>query len=208
MDANKLIDTVNQLNNKLKDLDHKTAIKRQELSEINNNVSRSQQQLEKKAKELAELVENKLQQLHKIDDELLKQRSLLARMNGGKTPNQTNQNQTNHMTPQVAVNNVANMESNRHESSEDAPKGSIMENSLEDFIAQQFEKEFLVKYPKEPSLNLNERDFDKVLVIIREKMTRVDDPSIVVNDYLSSYSQTLNKDQIEILKKELNPFKK
>ncbi len=206
MDANKLIDTVNQLNNKLKDLDHKTAIKKQELVDINNNVTRSQQQLEKKAKELAEMVENKLQQLNKIDDELLKQRSLLARMNGGKTPNP---NQTNHLTtPQVAVNNVVNIESNGHESSEDAPRASIMENSLEDFIAQQFEREFLVKYPKEPNFSLNDRDFDKVLVIIREKMMRVDDPSTVVNDYLSSYSQTLNKDQIEILKKELNPFKK
>lgn len=201
MDINKLINVVNQLNTKLKDLEQKTAAKQQELVDVDNNIARSQQLLEQKAKKLTDQVEKKLQELNSLDDELLKRKALLSRMNG------SNNNQVVEEKPQVSNNN--GVEKNGHKLvKEDSPRTNIMENSLEDFISDQFEKEFLVKYPKEPNTTLNERDFDKVLVIIREKMMRTEQPSSIVDDYLSSYSQTLSKEQIDALRRELLPFEK
>ena len=201
MDINKLINVVNQLNTKLKDLEQKTAAKQQELVDVENNITRSHQLLEEKAKKLTEQVEIKLQEINNLDDELLKRKALLSRMNG------SNNNQVVEKKPQVAYSNGA-VNNGQKTVRDNSSRANVMENSLEDFIADQFEKEFLVKYPKEPNSNLNEQDFDKVLVIVREKMMRSDKPSNIIEDYLSSYSQTLNKDQIEALKKERLPFEK
>lgn len=87
MDIHQLIDTVAQLNTKLSDLEKIEIAKKQVIEDVNRDIVKSRQLLEDKAKGLEKTIENKLNSLKKLDDELLKSRALLAKLNKSQNLN-------------------------------------------------------------------------------------------------------------------------
>ncbi|MGL5078321.1 MAG: hypothetical protein ACRDBG_21190 [Waterburya sp.] len=207
MDINKLIDTVNQLNSKVKDLDEREASKKQAIENVNNEIVKSRLNLENKAKELEKKIEVKLNVLKNLDDELIKNKALLAKMNN--IPNAVDIIQNNDHPPADQNNNLKLEDASptilqETKVQEINPKPDFMNSSLEDFIVQQFQKEYQVKYPANSNFRLTDKDFAKVLSTIKEKAKPANNLSALIDEYLSSYSQTLNDSQIKILEQEKN----
>jgi hypothetical protein len=202
MDIHKLIDTVAQLNNKIKDLDKIEVSKKQVIEDINNEIAKSCLNLENKAKELEKEVEAKLSVLKNLDDELIKNRALLAKMNSSQNPVDISQVNGNASADQK--NNIKLEDASKATLQESKPKSDVMNGSLEDFIIQQFQKEYQVKYPANSNFRLTDKDFGIVLSTIKEKAKHSNNLSDLIDEYLSSYSQTLNDSQIKILEQERN----
>ena len=198
MDIHKLIDVVDKLNTKLSDLDKIEAAKKQVIEDVNRDIAKSRQLLEDKARGLEKVVENKLNELKKLDDELLKSQALLAKMN-----NTQNSNPPNTVDSKTQPRNNQATTKLDHEP-ETSLKGrklrpDIMNSSLEDFIAQKFQEEYKVKYPENDNFRLTDKDFETVLFAIREKAKQSNNLSEIIDEYLSSYSQTLLSSQIKVL---------
>jgi hypothetical protein len=202
MDIHKLIDTVAQLNNKIKDLDKIEVSKKQVIEDINNEIAKSCLNLENKAKELEKKVEAKLSVLKNLDDELIKNRALLAKMNSSQNPMDTDQGNGN--APVDQKNSIKLEDTSKTTLQESKPKSDVMNGSLEDFIIQQFQKEYQVKYPANSNFRLTDKDFAIVLSTIKEKGQHSNNLPALIDEYLSSYSQTLNDSQIKILEQERN----
>ncbi|MFM2311442.1 MAG: hypothetical protein RLZZ04_718 [Cyanobacteriota bacterium] len=202
MDIHKLIDTVAQLNSKIKDLDTIEASKKQVIEDVNNELAKSRLNLENKAKELEKKVEAKLNVLKNLDDELIKNKALLAKINSSQ--NSVDVDQGDDHAPADQKNNIKLDDSSKTILQESKPKSDLMNGSLEDFIVQQFEKEYQVKYPANSNFRLTDKDFSRVLSTIREKAKPSNNLSILIDEYLSNYSQTLNDSQIKVLEQEKN----
>jgi uncharacterized coiled-coil protein SlyX len=202
MDIHKLIDKVAQLNSKIKDLDKIEASKKQVIEDINNEIAKSRLNLENKAKELEKKVEAKLKVLKNLDDELIKNGALLAKMNGNQ--NSVDIAQVNDNSLADKKNNIKLEDTSKTILQESKPKADLMNTSLEDFIVQQFQKEYQVKYPANSNFRLTDKDFTIVLSTIKEKAKHSNNFSALIDEYLSSYSQTLNDSQIKILEQERN----
>lgn len=202
MDIHKLIDTVTQLNSKIKDLDDREASKKQAIENVNNEIVKSRLNLENKAKELEKKIEAKLNVLKNLDDELNKNKALLAKMNGNQ--NSVDIAQGNGHTSATPKNNIKLEDDSKTILQESKPKSDFMSGSLEDFIVQQFQKEYQVKYPANSNFRLTDKDFATVLSTIKEKAKDANNLSALIDEYLSSYSQTLNDSQIKIFEQEKN----
>lgn len=207
MDIHKLIDTVAQLNSKIKDLDEREVSKKQAIENVNNGIVKSRLNLENKAKELEKKIEVKLNVLKNLDDELIKNKALLAKINS--IPNAVDIVQNNNHTLADQNNNIKLEDASQTilqetKVQEINPKPDFMNSSLEDFIVQQFQKEYQVKYPANSNFRLTDKDFAKVLSTIKEKAKPSNNFSALIDEYLSSYSQTLNDSQIKILEQEKN----
>ena len=198
MDIHKLIDVVDKLNTKLSDLDKIEAAKKQVIEDVNRDIAKSRQLLEDKAKGLEKVVENKLNELKKLDDELLKSQALLAKMNNTQNSNHPNTIDSN---TQPGNNQATTKLDHEPETSLKGRKlrPDIMNSSLEDFIAQKFQEEYKVKYPENDNFRLTDKDFETVLFAIREKAKQSNNLSEIIDEYLSSYSQTLLSSQIKVL---------
>jgi prophage DNA circulation protein len=201
MDIHKLIDVVDKLNTKLSDLEKIEAAKKQVIEDVNRDIAKSRQLLEDKARGLEKVVENKLNELKKLDDELLKSQALLAKMNNTQNSNHPNTVDSNTQPG----NNQATIKLD-HEP-ETSLKGrklrpDIMNSSLEDFIAQKFQEEYKVKYPENDNFRLTDKDFETVLFAIKEKAKQSNNLPEIIDEYLSSYAQTLHSSQIKLLEQE------
>ena len=198
MDIHKLIDVVDKLNTKLSDLDKIEAAKKQVIEDVNRDIAKSRQLLEDKARGLEKVVENKLNELKKLDDELLKSQALLAKMNNTQNSNHPNTIDSN---TQPGNNQATTKLDHEPETSLKGRKlrPDIMNSSLEDFIAQKFQEEYKVKYPENDNFRLTDKDFETVLFAIREKAKQSNNLSEIIDEYLSSYSQTLLSSQIKVL---------
>lgn len=200
MDIHKLIDIVDKLNTKISDLDKIEAAKKQVIEDVNRDIEKSRQLLEDKARGLEKAVENKLNELKKLDDELSKSQALLAKMNS--TQNYNHSNIDRNTQP---GDNQANLKlDNQPETSLKGRKlrADIMNSSLEDFIAEKFQEEYKVKYPENDNFRLTDKDFETVLLAIKEKAKQSNNLSEIIDEYLSSYSQTLHSSQIKVLEQE------
>lgn len=200
MDIYKLIDTVDKLNTKLSDLTKIEAAKKQVVEDVNRDIAKSRQLLEEQAKGLEKIIENKLNGIKKLDDELLKSRDLLAQMNNRQNANYSN-----------VINNAPEADKAKIKPDNQAislqerqSKADLMNSSLEDFIAQKFQEEYKVKYPENDNFRLTDKDFEIVLSTLREKAKQSGNLPQIIDEYLSSYSQTLNNSQIKILEQEKN----
>ncbi|MGL5834403.1 MAG: hypothetical protein ACRC1Z_14380 [Waterburya sp.] len=202
MDIHKLIDTVAQLNSKIKDLDKIEVAKKQAIENLNNEIAKSRLNLENKAKELENKVEAKLSVLKNLDDELIKNKALLAKMNGSQ--NSVDVVQGNDHASADQKNNINIEDPSKTILQESKSKSDLMNGSLEDFIVQQFQKEYQVKYPASSNFRLTDKDFAIVLSTIKEKAKHANNLSALIDEYLSSYSQTLNDSQIKIFEQEKN----
>lgn len=202
MDINKLIDTVDKLNSKISDLDKIEAAKKQVIEDVNNEIAKSRLVLENKARELEKKVENQLNALKNLDDELLKNRALLAKMNSSQNSSYVDNNAE---TPLAENANTIKLDNEPEISQKERQsKANIMNGSLEDFIAQKFQEEYKVKYPKNSNFRLTDKDFETVVSTIKEKARQSGNLPQLIDEYLSSYSQTLNDSQIKILEQEKN----
>lgn len=201
MDIHKLIDVVDKLNTKLSDLEQIEAAKKQVIEDVNRDIAKSRQLLEDKARGLEKVVENKLNELKKLDDELLKSQALLAKMNNTQNSNPSDTIDSNTQPGNNQATTKLDLES------ETSLKGrklrpDIMNSSLEDFIAQKFQEEYKVKYPENDNFRLTDKDFETVLCAIKEKAKQSNNLSEIIDEYLSSYSQTLHSSQIKLLEQE------
>lgn len=198
MDIHKLIDVVDKLNTKLSDLEKIEAAKKQVIEDVNRDIAKSRQLLEDKARGLEKVVDNKLNELKKLDDELLKSQALLAKMNNTQNSNHPNTVDSN---TQPGNNQATTKLDHEPETSLKGRKlrPDIMNSSLEDFIAQKFQEEYKVKYPENDNFRLTDKDFETVLFAIKEKAKQSNNLSEIIDEYLSSYSQTLLSSQIKVL---------
>lgn len=203
MDIYQLIDTVAQLNTKLSDLDKIEIAKKQVIEDVNRDIVKSRQLLEDKAKGLEKTIENKLNGLKKLDDELLKSRALLAKLN-----NSQNLNSSGHINNNIpSEEQKTNIQSDNNQDTNlqsGQSRSDLMNTSLEDFIAQKFQEEYKVKYPENNNFRLTNKDFETVLSTIKGKAKQSDDLQKIIDEYLSSYSQTLTDSQIKMLEQEKN----
>jgi prophage DNA circulation protein len=200
MDIHKLIDIVDKLNTKISDLDKIEAAKKQVIEDVNRDIEKSRQLLEDKARGLEKTVENKLNELKKLDDELSRSQALLAKMNNTQNYNHAN----NDRNTQPGDNQANTKLDNQPETSLKGRKlrADIMNSSLEDFIAEKFQEEYKVKYPENDNFRLTDKDFETVLLAIKEKAKQSNNLSEIIDEYLSSYSQTLHSSQIKVLEQE------
>lgn len=203
MDIHQLIDTVAQLNTKLSDLDKIEIAKKQVIEDVNRDIAKSRQLLEDKAKRLEKTIENKLNGLKKLDNELLKSRSLLAKLN--KSQNLNSSGYTNNNIPSQEQKTNIQSDNNQDTNLQSGQsRADLMNTSLEDFIAQKFQEEYKVKYPENNNFRLSNKDFEIVLSTIKGKAKQSDDLQKIIDEYLSSYSQTLTDSQIKMLEQEKN----
>lgn len=203
MDIHQLIDTVAQLNTKLSDLNKIEIAKKQVIEDVNRDIVKSRQLLEDKAKGLEKNIENKLNGLKKLDDELLKSRALLAKLN--KSQNLNSSGYINNDLP--SEEQKTNIQSDNNQDTNLQPgqsRSNLMNTSLEDFIAQKFQEEYKVKYPENNNFRLTNKDFETVLSALKGKAKQSDDLQRIIDEYLSSYSQTLTDSQIKMLEQEKN----
>lgn len=203
MDIHQLIDTVAQLNTKLSDLNKIEIAKKQVIEDVNRDIVKSRQLLEDKAKGLEKNIENKLNGLKKLDDELLKSRALLAKLN--KSQNLNSSGYINNDLP--SEEQKTNIQSDNNQDTNLQPgqsRSDLMNTSLEDFIAQKFQEEYKVKYPENNNFRLTNKDFETVLSALKGKAKQSDDLQRIIDEYLSSYSQTLTDSQIKMLEQEKN----
>jgi hypothetical protein len=201
MDIHKLIDTVDKLNTKISDLDKIEAAKKQVIEDVNRKIAKTCQLLEDKAKGLEKTVENKLNLLKNLDDELLKSRALLAKMNNRQNSDYStvidgNTQPEGNQTP-IKSDNEPEISLKERKS-----RSEIMNSSIEDFISHKFQEEYKVKYPENDNFRLTDKDFETVLSTIRAKAKQSNNLSEIIDEYLSSYSQTLHTSQIKILEQE------
>ncbi|MEN9567510.1 MAG: hypothetical protein RLZZ69_2706, partial [Cyanobacteriota bacterium] len=202
MDIHKLIDTVDKLNSKISDLDKIEAAKKQVIEDVNNEIAKSRIVLENKARELEKKVENQLNVLKNLDDELMKSRALLTKMNGSQNSNYVDSNSIAAAALESNENSLGLDGEPEISQKERQSKANIMNGSLEDFIAQKFQEEYRVKYPKNSNFRLTDKDFETVVSTIQEKAKQSGNLPQLIDDYLSSYSQTLHSSQIKVLEQE------
>jgi hypothetical protein len=217
MDIHKLVDTVAQLDSKIKELDQIELSKKQVIENINNEIAKSCSNLEKKARELEIKVETKLNTLKNLDNELLKNKALLEKLisiqnyvdasasnfaNNSSSNGNGNNNNGNGLTKQE--DSATTEDTSKTVLQKTKSQSDFMNGSLEDFIVQQFEKEYQVKYPTDNNFRLTDKDFNKILSVLKEKAKTENNLAELINEYLSSYSQTLNDSQIKILEQERN----
>ncbi len=203
MDIHQLIDTVAQLNTKLSDLNKIEIAKKQVIEDVNRDIAKSRQLLEDKAKGLEKTIENKLNGLKKLDDELLKSRALLAKLNNSQNRNSSG-SINNDIPSEEQKTNIQSDNNQDTNLQTGQSRANLMNTSLEDFIAHKFEEEYKVKYPENNSFRLTNKDFEKVLSTIKGKAKQSNDLQKIIDEYLSSYSQTLTDSQIKVLEQEKN----
>ena len=200
MDIKQLISTVNKLNTKLSDLDKKLTGTRIELDDTNSKIAEAQQALEQKAQGLAKLIETKQKELENLNGELVTRQSLLAQMKSTKYPKAFDATKSKET---VEYNEQAG------EIRQDTdPEQEFIDNakdiSLEEYVVTRYEQEYGVKYPQFSGQYLSDNDFKKVLEKLKGQMQQVDNPSRIVEEYLTSHPDTVNSQQVEILKQEAN----
>ena len=200
MDIEQLITSLDRLKNKDNELEQKIDSKKRALDTINTEISKEKQRLEEKVKELARSVETKLKESEKIDNDLSTKSSVLARMQKARN---IQAEEAASKEPKGAVNGIIH-ENLRRDTSENEPlkvdTSDLKGNSLEDFLKMQFEKEFKVEYPKIADRYLDERDFNQVVSILKERMFHSKEPERIVDKYLESYQQSVNEKQTNQLK--------
>jgi hypothetical protein len=202
MDIHKLVDTVAMLDSKIKELDQMELSKKQVIEKINNEITKLCLNLESKAKELEEKVEAKLNVLKNLDNELIKNKALLEKLMSIQNHVDASSSNGNVLADQK--NDTKLQDTSNTNLQESKPKPDLMNNSLEDFIVQQFQQEYRVKYPVNSNYRLTDKEFTIVLSVIREKAKPSNNLSAQIDEYLSSYSQTLSDSQIKILEQEKN----
>jgi hypothetical protein len=202
MDIHTLVDIVAQLDSKIKELDQIELSKKQVIENVNNEIAKSRLNLENKAKELEKKVEAKINVLKNLDDELIKNKALLEKMKSIQNYVDASPSNNNVLTDDK--NGITTEDASKTVIQKTKSQSDFMNGSLEDFIVEQFEKEYKVKYPANSNFRLTNNDFVQVLSIIKEKAKSANNLSAVIDEYLSSYPQTLNDSQIKILEQEKN----
>lgn len=200
MDTKQLIATVNKLNTKLSDLDKKLTGTRIELDDTNSKIAEAQQALEQKAKSLAKLIETRQKELENLNSKLVERQSLLAEMKTTKYPKTVDRAKS-----QEAIQyNVQAGEIKQDIGHEQELIDNAKDISLEEYVVTRYEKEYGVRYPQFAGQYLSDDDFKKVLEKLKEQMKQIDNPSQIVEEYLTSHPNTVNTQQVEILKQEAN----